>query len=65
MTTTFFEHWREAPEGTWRWPNFSPAEIACRRTGKTVDQRPNRRLTSCKALRDRLGKPPDRAFRLS
>ena len=25
MTTIFFEHWREAPEGAWRWPNFSPA----------------------------------------
>jgi zinc D-Ala-D-Ala carboxypeptidase len=28
MTTTFFEHWREAPEGAWRWSNCSPAEFA-------------------------------------
>jgi len=28
MTTTFFDHWRDVPEGAWRWPNFSPAEIA-------------------------------------
>jgi len=29
MTTTFFDHWRDVPESTWRWTNFSPAEIAC------------------------------------
>ena len=29
MTTNFFDQWREAPEGNWRWPNFSPAEFAC------------------------------------
>jgi len=28
MSTTFYDHWRNAPEGAWRWPNFSPAEIA-------------------------------------
>ena len=32
MTTTFYDHWRDVPEGTWRWPNFSAAEIACRGT---------------------------------
>ena len=48
MTTTFFDHWREAPEGTWRWPNFSPAEIACRGTGKTVDQRTGRLTKLCR-----------------
>ena len=29
MTTTFHRHWRDVPESGWRWPNFSPAEIAC------------------------------------
>ena len=28
MTTTFYDHWRDVPESTWRWINFSPAEIA-------------------------------------
>ena len=55
MTTTFYDHWREAPEGTWRWPNFSPAEIACRGTGKLLINEPA--LDRLQALRDRLGKP--------
>jgi len=33
MTTTFHHHWRDVPESAWRWPDFSPAEIACRGTG--------------------------------
>ena len=55
MTTTFYDHWREAPKGTWRWPNFSPAEIACRGTGKLLINEPA--LDKLQALRNRLGKP--------
>jgi hypothetical protein len=55
MTTTFFDHWRDAPEKTWCWPNFSPAEIACRGTGKLLINEPA--LDKLQALRDRLGKP--------
>ncbi len=33
MPTLTFPPWREVPEKAWRWPNFSPAEIACRGTG--------------------------------
>ena len=55
MTTTFYDHWREAPEGAWRWPNFSPAEIACRGTGKLLINEPA--LDRLQVLRDRLGKP--------
>jgi zinc D-Ala-D-Ala carboxypeptidase len=55
MTTTFYDHWRDVPEGTWRWPNFSPAEIACRGTGKLLVNEPA--LDKLQALRDRLGKP--------
>ena len=55
MTTTFYRTWRDVPERTWRWPNFSPAEIACRGTGKLpVDETA---LDKLQALRDRLGKP--------
>lgn len=43
------------PEGTWRWKNFSPAEIACRGTGKLLINEPA--LDKLQALRDRLGKP--------
>ena len=55
MTTTFHRHWRDVPEGTWRWPNFSPAEIACWGTGKLLVNEPA--LDKLQALRDRLGKP--------
>jgi zinc D-Ala-D-Ala carboxypeptidase len=46
MTTTFYRHWRDVPESAWRWPNFSPAEIACRGTGKLLINDP--RSTSCR-----------------
>ena len=55
MTTTFHRHWRDVPESAWRWPNFSPAEIACRGTGKLLINAPA--LDKLQALRDRLGKP--------
>ncbi|WP_299614116.1 D-Ala-D-Ala carboxypeptidase family metallohydrolase [uncultured Tateyamaria sp.] len=55
MTTTFFDHWRDVPERVWRWPNFSPAEIACRGTGNLIVNEPA--LDMLKALHDRLGKP--------
>jgi hypothetical protein len=37
------------------WPNFSPAEIACRGTGKLLINEPA--LDKLQVLRDRLGKP--------
>ena len=43
------------PENAWRWPNFSPAEIACRGTGKLLVNEPA--LDKLQTLRDRLGKP--------
>lgn len=36
----FFEHFSQVPKDYWRWPNFTPKEIACRGTGKLlVDER--------------------------
>jgi len=29
-----FSHWRDVESGDWRWPNFSPQELACRGTGR-------------------------------
>ena len=55
MTTTFFDHWRDVPAGAWRWPDFSPAEIACRGTAELLINAPA--LDRLQALRDRLGKP--------
>jgi hypothetical protein len=27
MTTSFYDHWRKASEGAWRWPNFSTGRL--------------------------------------
>ena len=43
------------PQAAWRWPNFSPAEIACRGTGKLLVN--EAALDKLQALRLRLGKP--------
>ncbi len=50
-----FRHFREIPDSLWRWPNFSPAEIACRGTGQ-LKLHPEA-IDKLQALRDRLGKP--------
>jgi len=55
MTTNFYNHWRDAPDTAWRWVNFSPAEIACRGTGKLLVN--DAAQDKLQALRDRLGKP--------
>jgi hypothetical protein len=52
---TIYSHWRDVPAATWRWPNFSPAEIACRGTGKLLVN--EAALDALQALRLRLGKP--------
>ncbi|WP_210880081.1 YcbK family protein [Roseovarius autotrophicus] len=50
-----YRHFREVPDHLWRWPNFSPAEIACRGTGQ-IKLHPEA-LDKLQALRERLGKP--------
>ena len=45
----------DVPAAAWRWPNFSPAEIACRGTGKLLVN--ESALDALQALRDHLGKP--------
>ena len=55
MTTTFYDHWRDVPEGSWRWPSFSPAEIACRGTGAIKIN--TEAMDKLQTLRNRLGKP--------
>ncbi|MGI3212841.1 YcbK family protein [Roseovarius tibetensis] len=54
-TVQTYRHFREVPERLWRWPDFSPAEIACRGTGE-LKLHPEA-LDTLQALRDRLGKP--------
>lgn len=50
-----YNHYNDYPVAAWRWPSFSPQEMACRGTGKlAVNETAMDRL---QALRDRLGVP--------
>lgn len=50
-----YARWSDFPMTEWRWPNFSPQEIACKGTGKLmVDERA---LDMLQALRTSIGKP--------
>lgn len=51
----FFNHYSEVPEGYWRWENFTPAEIACKGTGKLLVNEDA--MDKLQALRDKIGKP--------
>ena len=51
---TLYTHWRDVPAAAWRWANVSPAEIACRGTGKLLVN--EAALDKLQALRNRLGK---------
>ena len=51
---TLYTHWRDVPATAWRWANVSPAEIACRGTGKLLVN--ETALDKLQALRNRLGK---------
>ena len=50
-----YKTWRDFPPGDWRWPNFSPQEMACRGTGKLMIDPSS--MDKLQALRTRLGKP--------
>lgn len=55
MPIVLWRSWRDFPPADWRWPSFSPAELACRGTGQLmIDEDALGRL---QALRDLLGKP--------
>jgi len=55
MTTDYYTDWRDVPDKLWRWPNFSPEEIACRGDGKIRINGPA--LDKLQALREKLGVP--------
>jgi zinc D-Ala-D-Ala carboxypeptidase len=52
---TAYEHYADVPMAGWRWPAFSPREIACKGTGKVLVN--EAALDKLQALRDRLRKP--------
>lgn len=54
--TQTFNNWREVDLATqWRWPNFTPEEIACRGTGKLVVHAAA--MDKLQNLRTKIGKP--------
>jgi len=55
MTTDYYADWRDMPKSHWRWPDFSPEEIACRGDGKI--QINEAALDKLQALRKKLGVP--------
>ncbi|WP_323718209.1 YcbK family protein [Paracoccus aminovorans] len=55
MPTTTYAHFGDVPESAWRWPSFSPAEIACRGTGAIKIN--TEAMDKLQSLRNRLGKP--------
>lgn len=55
-TPALYAHWRDVPDGVWRWPHFSPAEIACRGTGELLAH--PQALDALEALRTALGNKP-------
>ena len=50
-----YAHWKDYPIAEWRWPSFSPQELACRGTGKLLIV--PEAMDKLQALRDRLGAP--------
>jgi len=50
-----YANWKDYPMSEWRWPSFSPQEIACRGTGRLLVV--PYAMDKLQALRDRVGKP--------
>lgn len=50
-----WSNWSKVSEAEWRWPNFSPQEMACRGTGKLAVN--ERAMDMLQSLRDVSGKP--------
>lgn len=55
MPVILYRSWRDFPAAEWRWPNFSPAELACRGTGQLMIDPAS--LDKLQALRTLLGVP--------
>lgn len=55
MPVVLYRSWRDFPLDQWRWPSFSPEELACRGTGQLMLDEPS--LDKLQALRELVGKP--------
>lgn len=49
MPVVLYRSWRDFPPAEWRWPNFSPAEMACRGDATLMIHAPS--LDKLQALR--------------
>jgi hypothetical protein len=50
-----YDNWADFPAAEWRWPDFSPQEMACRGTGRLmIDERS---MDMLQALRAKVGRP--------
>lgn len=52
---TVYRSWRDFPTGEWRWPSFSPQEMASKREGELLIDPAS--MDKLQALRNTLGKP--------
>lgn len=50
-----YSHFSKYPMSGWRWPNFSPREMASKREGELLIHEPS--MDALQRLRDALGKP--------
>lgn len=50
-----YSHYRDYPKSAWRWPNFTPKELACRGDNKLAIHKAS--MDRLQRLRDILGKP--------
>lgn len=50
-----YKSWRDFPMNAWRWPNFSPQELASKREGELLVDEAS--LDKLQKLRNTLGKP--------
>jgi len=50
-----YAHFSQVPMKDWRWPSFSPREIACKGTGEILID--DQALDKLQTLRDRIDKP--------
>lgn len=53
--TKVYANWKDFPKSQWRWPDFSPQEMACRGTGRLMIV-PNA-MDKLQALRTKLNAP--------
>ena len=53
--TKIYANWKDYPASEWRWPSFSPQEMACRGTGRLLIV--PEAMDKLQALRNKLGAP--------